>query len=468
MARAGTSTAALPSRRMRSTVRTSMVGVNVVAADTDAEARRLFTSPQQQWVEPVARRAGLLPPPVDEHGGAGRPQEEAQICPYAHATRSWARRTHRARGLEAFIDATAADEMILAAQIFDHAARLRSLHHRRGGTRRAEQMNGHELCARRDQEDFHEKGPGAGVHVCGSSVCVTTDCRRAVPIHTAPQQNTEMRFRAMDRNNDGVITRAEWRGTAQSFAEHDWNRDGVLSGDEVRIGVPRSTRRARRRRLRHRVRSLLQLDGRATSRPSIAIVTAASRRASGTTTIESFNRVDRNRDGFLTRAEFLGTSTVDDDRDDRFEYLDVDNNGRVERREWHGTGETFNWLDRNNDDILIARRVVGAPAATSTTGCGQRSVFASRLERQRPLESERVAMVAPQLRPARSATATASSRATSSTQRPAARRPAAGRAAGCDLGPDRPRRAEAALDRYRASTCWPAIGSPSTPKARWS
>src|SRR5688500_8440028 len=56
------------------------------------------------------------------------------------------------------------------------------------------------------------------------------------------RQNPEMRFRDMDRNNDGVVTRAEWRGTAQSFSEHDWNRDGVLSGDEMRVGVPRSTR----------------------------------------------------------------------------------------------------------------------------------------------------------------------------------------------------------------------------------
>src|SRR3954470_17407817 len=57
------------------------------------------------------------------------------------------------------------------------------------------------------------------------------------------RQNTEMRFRTMDRNNDGVITRGEWTGSAQSFDAHDWNHDGVLSGDEVRVGAPRSTRR---------------------------------------------------------------------------------------------------------------------------------------------------------------------------------------------------------------------------------
>ena len=60
---------------------------------------------------------------------------------------------------------------------------------------------------------------------------------------SAPQQNADMRFRAMDQNNDGVVTRAEWRGSAQSFEQHDWNNDGVLSVDEVRTGVPRNTRR---------------------------------------------------------------------------------------------------------------------------------------------------------------------------------------------------------------------------------
>ena len=49
---------------------------------------------------------------------------------------------------------------------------------------------------------------------------------------------------------------------------------------------------------------------------------------------EGFIRADSNRDGVLTRAEFLG-GEVDADREDRFDYLDVNNDGRVERSEWH-------------------------------------------------------------------------------------------------------------------------------------
>ena len=57
------------------------------------------------------------------------------------------------------------------------------------------------------------------------------------PPEPAPPASANIRFAGMDRNNDGVITRAEWRGSAQSFAVHDWNRDGRLSGDEVRTGA---------------------------------------------------------------------------------------------------------------------------------------------------------------------------------------------------------------------------------------
>lgn len=41
------------------------------------------------------------------------------------------------------------------------------------------------------------------------------------------------RFHGLDRNRDGVITRAEWRGNDTSFRQHDRNRDGVIAGVEV-------------------------------------------------------------------------------------------------------------------------------------------------------------------------------------------------------------------------------------------
>jgi len=105
---------------------------------------------------------------------------------------------------------------------------------------------------------------------------------------------TDYRFRGMDRNDDGVISRAEWGGSTQSFRVHDWDGDGVLSGDEVRTGA--------------------------------------------------------FRDGRSAEDEWF-------DRGERFEYLDANNNGRIERREWHMSLDAFNRLDDNRDGVLSRAEV---------------------------------------------------------------------------------------------------------------
>jgi hypothetical protein len=116
---------------------------------------------------------------------------------------------------------------------------------------------------------------------------------------TAGAQSQEMRFREMDRNNDGVITRAEWRGSERAFRANDWNVDGILSGDEVRPGAVRN-------------------DTTAQDRP------------------------------------------LWDDREDTFQNLDVNRNDRLERREWQGSADAFQSLDRNRDGVLSRGEVVNA------------------------------------------------------------------------------------------------------------
>jgi hypothetical protein len=74
--------------------------------------------------------------------------------------------------------------------------------------------------------------------------------------------------------------------------------------------------------------------------------------------IDSFLRADRDRNNVLTRAEFLG-GDFDDDRGDRFDYLDVDGNNRVTRQEWHASADAFTWLDRNRDGVLSRAEVEG-------------------------------------------------------------------------------------------------------------
>jgi luciferase family oxidoreductase group 1 len=104
----------------------AMPCLNVFAAETDAEARRLFTSLQQAFVNLRRGRPGLLPPPIEPTEGQWSGVEMAGV---EHALRYSAVGSPETvrRRLEAFVELTKADEIMVTAQIFDHAARLRSI-----------------------------------------------------------------------------------------------------------------------------------------------------------------------------------------------------------------------------------------------------------------------------------------------------------------------------------------------------
>jgi luciferase family oxidoreductase group 1 len=102
-----------------------MFGLNVFAAETDAEARRLFTSLQQAFVTLRRGEPGPLPPPVDSMESRWTPAERAM----AERTLTYAvvgsPETVRS-GIAQFVDRERPDEIMATAMIFDHAARLRS------------------------------------------------------------------------------------------------------------------------------------------------------------------------------------------------------------------------------------------------------------------------------------------------------------------------------------------------------
>lgn len=195
-----------------------------------------------------------------------------------------------------------------------------------------------------------------------ASTCRTTLAifvSAATVVGVSAQSQRTMRFAAMDVNQDGVITRKEWNGSDRSFQVHDWNRDGILSGQEVRQGAKRpgsSGDDAFDSSEREypfddwTARGFSALDHDRNSRIS---------RDEWHFDVETFRRVDHNRDGALSRAEFLGEGAQDDDRGDRFDNLDTDNDGRVSRDEWHGTAERFNGLDDNRDGSLTRAEMRG-------------------------------------------------------------------------------------------------------------
>ena len=105
----------------------AMLAANVIVADTDDEARRLFTSTQRSFVDGVfRRRRPLLRPPIDSIEDYWQPHEQAQLESMLSCL-VHRRAGDRARGLEGFVAEHAPDELIVTTSAFDQGARLRSL-----------------------------------------------------------------------------------------------------------------------------------------------------------------------------------------------------------------------------------------------------------------------------------------------------------------------------------------------------
>ncbi|HEY8900990.1 MAG TPA: LLM class flavin-dependent oxidoreductase [Chthoniobacterales bacterium] len=103
----------------------AMVAVNVIAADSDAEATRLFTSLQQAFLGIIRGQRTELLPPVNDLEDRWSPAERAQVTRMTRCSAVGSAETVR-RELETLLAQTGADEIIATAQIHDHAARLRS------------------------------------------------------------------------------------------------------------------------------------------------------------------------------------------------------------------------------------------------------------------------------------------------------------------------------------------------------
>jgi luciferase family oxidoreductase group 1 len=103
----------------------TMLGVNVIAAATDAEARRLFTSHQQAFTQLRRGTPGQIPPPIDDIETYWSLAEKAMASQSLACSVVGASRTVE-RDLHEFIEVTKPDELMIAALIYDQAARLRS------------------------------------------------------------------------------------------------------------------------------------------------------------------------------------------------------------------------------------------------------------------------------------------------------------------------------------------------------
>jgi luciferase family oxidoreductase group 1 len=102
-----------------------MIGMSIIAADTEEEARRLATSPEQQFLNIIRGRSGQLNPPVDNIDELWSDQEKAMVRKMLSYSIIGSADSIREK-LPAYLEETKADEIIVTAQIYDHQARLRS------------------------------------------------------------------------------------------------------------------------------------------------------------------------------------------------------------------------------------------------------------------------------------------------------------------------------------------------------
>ena len=152
-----------------------------------------------------------------------------------------------------------------------------------------------------------------------------------------------------------MITRAEWRGNDASFRNQDWNRDGMLSGEEVRTGARRQTNWNQDWNRDGRVDNL---DSQISQRFRGYDMNNDNRvgRSEWPGDARLFTRLDTNRDGYLSMQEYTqgGGFTLDAQGgpSSRFSNVDMNNDGWVTRNEWNMGGHDFNRLDLNRDNRI--------------------------------------------------------------------------------------------------------------------
>ena len=103
----------------------AMVGVNIIAAETDREARRLATTQQMAFTNIFRGARGLSQPPIDDIETYWSPAEKAQAKRMLARSIVGSPDTVR-EGVEALVAETQADELIIVSDVYDHATRLKS------------------------------------------------------------------------------------------------------------------------------------------------------------------------------------------------------------------------------------------------------------------------------------------------------------------------------------------------------
>jgi Ca2+-binding EF-hand superfamily protein len=160
------------------------------------------------------------------------------------------------------------------------------------------------------------------------------------------------RVLAMDADKDGVVTRAEWRDDVQGFRQQDTNRDGVLSGDEVR--------------------AVAFQDG-----DKDGVITRGEWRGD----VQAFRAQDKNGDGVLSGTEAQALLNPPETAEEtrireamiaQFNGVDRNRDGRIARDEWNGHPRAFSRMDANRDGLVTRVEFATASAERPEATSGER------------------------------------------------------------------------------------------------
>jgi Ca2+-binding EF-hand superfamily protein len=143
--------------------------------------------------------------------------------------------------------------------------------------------------------------------------------------------SAQARFQDLDEDNDGVVSRREWRHETVAFHRADRNADGVITTREYSNLPDATPEEARFDRADANGNGVLE-----------------RREWSGA---EGLERSDRNNDGVITLQEYLNPPPATY-RDAFFEEMDHNEDGLLSRWEWHGEPAAFDRRDRNDDGLV--------------------------------------------------------------------------------------------------------------------
>jgi len=164
--------------------------------------------------------------------------------------------------------------------------------------------------------------------------------------------NPQMMFLSMDTNHNGVIERNEWRGSARTFQMRDWNHDGVLSGSEVQYGAAPPSG------------SAMYNDYTVNANDRFSYLDVNNNgyidRNEWDGSLQTFRSLDRNNDGRVSRDEFNADGSMTS-----FNALDTNQDGRIELGEWRWSHASFDQMDANGDGVITRDEFNNGAVSTS-------------------------------------------------------------------------------------------------------